>query len=537
MIIPYSTDAPIYYFPWMTVGLIVVNAITFVVTGQGYHSQGWMLTYGRGLHPLEWIAYSFLHFGAIHLIGNMFFLWSFGIVVEGKLGWWKFLAVYLGIGICGGILIQTAMLGYVNEHWASVREPAWRGRATFSENSLFAQDNKFVIDKDDVGNAPADPIEQAGEIGVMPDIGQPDNQALQAGGQNADEPQEQQAGAGGASLIIYGLMAIVLIWAPRNEVHCIWFSVYRIATIELEYLYFCGFYIVIEVLSAIFSSRGFEISSEAGHATGAMIGFGLGTLFVKQQWVDCENWDLFSIMAGKHGAVNSVGEWHSYYTVDPREKQNSITALGEQDANAAENSAFKAKKKKKKAMPKLVQLESLDDLFHEHPVDDSDEALPWQLEPGDFLPTSRLPEFTAPISRKPDAKPADPRRRISDLLSAGEFREAFEELRLYQEFDAKFRLDQEELRILSNGLFKTRAAKEAAPLLQEYIERFADEADRSRIKLAVLYVKFLRRPIAALKLLSKVEPLLLPENYRQIFKVTAREAQSLISDGVTDAPQ
>jgi len=32
----------------------------------------------------------------------MFFLWAFGIVVEGKLGWWKFLCVYLSIGILAG---------------------------------------------------------------------------------------------------------------------------------------------------------------------------------------------------------------------------------------------------------------------------------------------------------------------------------------------------------------------------------------------------------------------------------------------------
>src|SRR5262245_59010393 len=105
MIIPYSTDAPIYYFPWMTIVLIVVNFITFGLTMMGLHNDGWLLQYGNGLHPVEWLAYNFLHFGPFHLLGNMFFLWAFGIVVEGKLGWWKFLLVYLGIGIVGGFLI------------------------------------------------------------------------------------------------------------------------------------------------------------------------------------------------------------------------------------------------------------------------------------------------------------------------------------------------------------------------------------------------------------------------------------------------
>ena len=112
MIIPYSTDAPIYHFPWMTIALIVVNCLTFAITGMGHNNEGWLLQYGNGLHPLEWVAYNFLHFGLGHLIGNMFFLWAFGIVVEGKLGWWKFLGVYLSIGILGGFLIQVTMLGY-----------------------------------------------------------------------------------------------------------------------------------------------------------------------------------------------------------------------------------------------------------------------------------------------------------------------------------------------------------------------------------------------------------------------------------------
>ncbi|MBM3970315.1 MAG: rhomboid family intramembrane serine protease [Planctomycetes bacterium] len=28
-----------------------------------------------------------LHAGWLHLIGNLIFVWGFGIVVEGKLGW------------------------------------------------------------------------------------------------------------------------------------------------------------------------------------------------------------------------------------------------------------------------------------------------------------------------------------------------------------------------------------------------------------------------------------------------------------------
>ncbi len=59
----------------------------------------WGLTHGEGLHPVQWVTNNFLHGRIFHLVGNMIFLWGFGLVVEGKLGWWRFLLVYMGIGI------------------------------------------------------------------------------------------------------------------------------------------------------------------------------------------------------------------------------------------------------------------------------------------------------------------------------------------------------------------------------------------------------------------------------------------------------
>ncbi len=50
-----------------------------------------------------------MHADIMHLIGNMFILWGFGLVVEGKIGWQRFLLLYLGIGIVYGAVIQILM--------------------------------------------------------------------------------------------------------------------------------------------------------------------------------------------------------------------------------------------------------------------------------------------------------------------------------------------------------------------------------------------------------------------------------------------
>jgi len=103
--------------PIATVGLIVANILIFLgmMTGNIPNVEHWILWYGRGLHPAQWLTSIFTHGGIEHLIGNMLFLWVFGLIVEGKLGWWKFLGCYLGIGIIHSMLEQIVMLGYTGE--------------------------------------------------------------------------------------------------------------------------------------------------------------------------------------------------------------------------------------------------------------------------------------------------------------------------------------------------------------------------------------------------------------------------------------
>ena len=224
MIIPWNTDAPIYYFPWATLGLIATNTAVLaglIAAGDDLDGiENWLLVYGQGLHPLQWVTSAFIHAGLGHLIGNMIFLWAFGLVVEGKLGWWRFLLVYLGLGI-----VQNA----------------------------FEQSLSFWF---------------------------------------------AEGASCGASGIIFGLMAMSLVWAPENEMNCVgWFFI-RPFTFDIRILWLAVLYIGEEVLMAWWS--GFAVSSELFHSLGAVLGFGVGVIMLKMNWVDCEGWDLFSVLSGRH---------------------------------------------------------------------------------------------------------------------------------------------------------------------------------------------------------------------------------------------
>lgn len=125
MLIPYSTDAPIYHYPIATVTLIVINVIVFFGVSIGVSevshqvafelepAPDWreelLLQYGQGLRPWQWITNMFMHANIVRLVGNMIFLWSFGLVLEGKMGWLLFLTVYVGMGCFQSFLLQTSL--------------------------------------------------------------------------------------------------------------------------------------------------------------------------------------------------------------------------------------------------------------------------------------------------------------------------------------------------------------------------------------------------------------------------------------------
>jgi membrane associated rhomboid family serine protease len=114
VLFPYSTDAPVYHWPIATVGLIVANTLIYIGTATGHFGciDDWILEYGHGIHADQWLRSLFAHASLSHLLGNMIFLWIFGLIVEGKLGWWRFLCCYLAIGLTETMFEQMIMLRY-----------------------------------------------------------------------------------------------------------------------------------------------------------------------------------------------------------------------------------------------------------------------------------------------------------------------------------------------------------------------------------------------------------------------------------------
>lgn len=244
VLLPYGTDAPVYHWPYATVGTIAVNSLIHLVTfsimqmasedSAAMAAVEFLILQFKGINPLQWLTWNYMHINPIHLIGNMVVLWALGLIVEGKVGWWRFLILYNAVGIFEGAIIQLVGMTFLQ-----------------------------------------------GEDGAL-----------------------------GASGAIYGLMAIALIWAPFNQMQVFYWLFRWFGTVEGSVLTICGFFIGLQLtVQAIMfmhaanndlSSDAVIVTTEVLHLVGAAGGLVVGIAMVKLKWVDCEDYDVFSVLAGRH---------------------------------------------------------------------------------------------------------------------------------------------------------------------------------------------------------------------------------------------
>ena len=104
---PVSDVIPSRTTPYVTIGLIALNALAFILeltmTNRGL--QRFLMVYGAVPAYLYWpsiLTSMFLHSGWLHFGGNMLYLWIFGDNVEDRFGHGRFLAFYL---FCGALAV------------------------------------------------------------------------------------------------------------------------------------------------------------------------------------------------------------------------------------------------------------------------------------------------------------------------------------------------------------------------------------------------------------------------------------------------
>jgi membrane associated rhomboid family serine protease len=394
MIIPWSTDAPIYHRPWATIALMVASIVAFGLTAGLAHDdlEPYMLVHGDGLHPVQWITSNFLHANILHLAGNLIFLWAFALVVEGKVGFLPFLAIFLGVGFVQCGLEQLVTLGF--DEGASL----------------------------------------------------------------------------GNSAIVYALMAIALVWAPKNELGCFWWFGFKSGLLDMSILWFSLLYIALEVIEVIFwgGLLGMTPASAVLHLSGAAIGFVVGTALLKLGWVDCENWDLYAVLGHHEGKPKG--------STPPRIK------------------GPKADKKAKARRKKPAE-----------------------------------PAATAPEDRAAAAT-----RRLQAHLEAGSIAEAYAAYDKSVRNIAGWTPPDAQWLALIQGLLEVQDWRGGVTVMEDYLRRSPKPSARVRLRLAQVLVKEQQRPAHALKVLDEIPPGALPENLQAAAGQLRRQAERMREEGVLE---
>jgi membrane associated rhomboid family serine protease len=110
-VIPLRDVIPSRTTPYVTVAIIIVNALAFMLELSAPDIQDFVFAYGLVPAEFSWVnvfTSMFLHGGWLHIVGNMWFLWIFGDNVEDRMGHGRFIVFYLLCGITAA-LAQTLM--------------------------------------------------------------------------------------------------------------------------------------------------------------------------------------------------------------------------------------------------------------------------------------------------------------------------------------------------------------------------------------------------------------------------------------------
>jgi len=110
---PISDVIPSRTVPFVTIGLIAVNALVFLyqVMLPDRLLEQFVYTYALVPAYFSWgsvLTSMFLHAGWMHVIGNMLYLWIFGDNVEDRLGHVGFVLFYLASG-CAAAMLQLVI--------------------------------------------------------------------------------------------------------------------------------------------------------------------------------------------------------------------------------------------------------------------------------------------------------------------------------------------------------------------------------------------------------------------------------------------
>jgi hypothetical protein len=270
-------------------------------------------------------------------------------------------------------------------------------------------------------------------------------------------------------------MAISCVWAPKNEMHIVGYMLFRVVSFDVTILTYSLWYLVLSLVGV--ALEGFAMGTPGLHLVGAVIGFAVGVVYLKKDWVNCENWDLFAVLSGKYGRF-ADDNW----------------SLG---AHA-----------------------HTDKVYEEPPVpktaDDEDE------------------EAAALLKKRRAGVQSRKLQAINAQIDSAHYIEASEAMFALRLIDTKSQLDHGRLKRLALGLWNADVPDEAEIFLQEFVDRFPEDATWAKLLLSEHLLQN-QRPGAALALLRTLRAADMTAAQKTTARTLLAESKQQVQSGVKDA--
>ena len=290
--------------------------------------------------------------------------------------------------------------------------------------------------------------------------------------------------AAGASAVIYGLLAVCMIWAPRNELNVMLIIVAGFRTFvrdfELYYTTVAMLYIGEQLFGLVFwgSVEGRIMVSEMGHLSGAFWGTVVALVMLKAGLVDCEGWDVFSLWAKRKALKKKWEERARQLEQDKLVLRSSVKAL------------VRAKS-------------SSDD--HEYDADQP----------------SRQERAAAAV------------RRVQSLIDD---RDVSGALAMYDKtkrtlFDWPA---QPDLYAMIKALHAQGALVDSIRLMRDHCRSYPGASSKMFVKLAQVLLRDCQRPVAALRVLEEIPAGSLPADLEKARHRLVRQAEAMREEGVLE---
>jgi membrane associated rhomboid family serine protease len=307
----------------------------------------------------------------------------------------------------------------------------------------------------------------------------------------------EAGGSLGASAAIFGILGIAIVWAPKNDFDVLWSFGFHAGSIEVPILMYGFLQLALESVSVVLGR--YQMSSGVMHLMGLALGMGIGFVWLRRRWVDCEGWDLITVLQGKEASI----EPDHQLDAEARELVRTSTAgrPTRQTSRRAPDSP-QASDANKKPQPLTTNYR-------------------------------RKPTATANSSKLSGASAAQSIDDVEQLIAAGNIVVALKLLAKLKVGDRAPQLSQAAHHNLVKGMLAGKHFSAAIPYMREYIERFPAHRSSMQLNQAKLLLH-LQRPRAAIEVLRSMNKETMDGRQQSSWQELVAHAQHQINEGIVE---